>query len=61
MKPFTTIAVLLLGFIAVMQGLRFAFSWPIIVNGYLVPVWASAVAFVMLGGVAVMLWREGRR
>jgi hypothetical protein len=61
MKPITTIAVLLLGFIAVMQGLRFAFAWPITVNGYLVPVWASAVAFVFLGGLAVMLWREGRR
>jgi hypothetical protein len=61
MKPFTTIAALLLGFIAIMQGLRFALAWPISVNGYLVPVWASGIAFVILGGIAVMLWREGRR
>ena len=61
MKPFTTIAVLLLAFIAVMQGLRFAYAWPITVNGYSVPVWASAIACIALGGIAVMLWRESRR
>lgn len=61
MKPITRIAAVLLGVIAVMQGLRFALAWPITVNGYSVPVWPSAVAFVVLGAMAVMLWREGRR
>lgn len=61
MKPFTTIAALLLGFIAAMQGLRFVYAWPIAVNGYTIPVWASAIACLVLGAVAVMLWREGRR
>ena len=61
MKPFTTIAAVLLGFIAAMQGLRFAYAWPITVNGYSVPVWASAIACIVLGGIALMLWREGRR
>jgi hypothetical protein len=61
MKPFTTIAALLLGFIAVMQGVRFALAWPITVNTYSVPVWASGVAAVVVGAIAVMLWREGRR
>ena len=61
MRPFTVIASLLLGFIAVMQGLRFVYAWPITVNGYSVPVWASAIACVVLTGIAVMLWREGRR
>ena len=61
MKPITTIAALLLAFIAVVQGVRFALAWPLSVNGYSIPVWASAVAFVVIGGLAVMLWREGRR
>lgn len=61
MKPFTTIAALLLGLIAAIQGLRFALAWPVAVNGYSVPVWGSAIAFVVLGVIAVMLWREARR
>jgi hypothetical protein len=61
MKPFTLVAALLLGFIALMQGIRFALAWPISVNGMDVPVWASAVACLVLGWIAIMLWREGRR
>ena len=61
MKPYTNLAALILGFIALVQGLRFAQAWPVSVNGYAVPVWASAIACLLLGWVAVMLWREGRR
>jgi hypothetical protein len=61
MKPFTLVAALLLGFIALMQGIRFALAWPISVNGMDVPVWASAAACLVLGWIAIMLWREGRR
>ena len=61
MKPYTNLAALILGFIALVQGLRFAQAWPVSVNGYSVPVWASAIACLLLGWVAVMLWREGRR
>jgi hypothetical protein len=60
MKPFRTIAVLIIGLIAVMQGIRFALGWSLLINGIAVPLWPSAVAFVVLGVIAVMLWREGR-
>lgn len=60
MKPATTLAALLLAFIAIAQGLRFAFGWPIVVAGYAVPTWASAIACVVVGVVAIMLWRENR-
>jgi hypothetical protein len=53
------VAVPLLGFIAVVQALRFAKAWPINVNGFEVPVWASAVAALVFGTVAVLVWREG--
>jgi hypothetical protein len=60
MRTFNTIAVLILAFIAIMQGVRFALGWPLSVNGFVVPLWPSAVAFIVLGLVAVMLWREAR-
>lgn len=61
MKPFTTIAALLLGLIALLQGMRFALAWTVTVNGLSIPLWASAMAFVVAGRLAIMLWREGRR
>ena len=61
MKPITAIAALLLGIVALAQGLRFALAWPVTINGFSVPTWASAVACLVIGGIAVMLWREGRR
>ena len=61
MKPFTTIAALFLGLIALLQLLRFILAWEIILNGVIVPVWLSGVAFVMTAGLAVMLWLEARR
>jgi len=53
------VAAPLLGFIAVVQALRFAQAWPINVNGFEVPVWGSAVAALVFGAVAVLVWREG--
>jgi len=60
-KPFTTIAALFLGLIALLQLLRFILAWEIILNGVIVPVWLSGVAFVIAAGLAVMLWLEARR
>ena len=61
MKPFTTIAVVLFLLIALLQLLRFLLGWEIIVNGILIPVWASGIAFVIAAALAVMLWREANR
>ena len=61
MKPFTTVAVVLLALIAVLQLLRFILGWEVTVNGLSVPVWLSAIAFVITAGLAVMVWREALR
>lgn len=61
MKPFTMIAVVVFSLIALMQLLRFVLGWEVTVNGMIVPVWVSGIAFVIAGGLAVMLWREMRR
>ena len=61
MKPFARLAVLFLALLALLQGLRVLLDWPVVVAGTAVPAWASAVAAVVAGGLAVMLWRESRR
>ena len=61
MKPFTIIAAGLFALIAVVQLVRFLFSWEITVNGVMIPVWASGIVSVIAAGLAVMLWREARQ
>ena len=48
----------LFGIIAVVQAVRFVQAWPVSVNHFDVPVWASAVAAVGFGTLAVLIWRE---
>ena len=60
MKPFTLLTAIFLALIAILQLVRFALGWEILVNGISIPVWASAIAFVVAGGLAAMLWRESR-
>ena len=60
MKPFTTLTVTLLSLIAIMQLTRFVLGWEVTINGVIVPVWLSGIAFVVVAGVAAMLWRESR-
>jgi membrane protein implicated in regulation of membrane protease activity len=60
MKPFTTLAVALLSLIAIMQFTRFVLGWEVTINGVIVPVWLSGIAFVIVAGIAAMLWRESR-
>ena len=60
-KPFTTIVVIVLALIALLQLLRFVLRWEVTVNGTVVPVWLSGIACVVAGGLAVMVWRDSRR
>ena len=61
MRPVSRFASLLLGFIALAQLARFLLGWTLTVNGVDVPTWASAIAALVLGATAVLLWRESRR
>lgn len=61
MKPFTTLAIFLLSLLSVVQLVRFLQGWDVIVNGVSIPTWASGIACVIAGGLAIMLWRESRR
>jgi hypothetical protein len=60
MKPFTTLACLLLALIALLQLTRLLLGWEITINGYAVPLWASGVAALIAGGLSLLVWRESR-
>ncbi len=60
MKLFTTLAVVFLSLMAVLQLTRFVQGWEVTVNGANIPVWVSGIAFVVAAGIAAMLWRESR-
>jgi hypothetical protein len=60
MKPFTALACVILGFIAVMQLVRLLMGWDIVVNQMHVPLWPSGVVAVLFGVIALMAWRERR-
>jgi hypothetical protein len=61
MKPFSVIAAVILGLVALVQLLRLILGWPVVVNGFAIPLWASAVACLVAAGLAVMVWREARQ
>ena len=61
MKPFSTIASVVFALVALVQLLRFVLGWEVVVNGLSLPLWASAVAFVVAAGLAAMVWREAHQ
>ncbi len=60
MKPFTTIAIVIFSLVAVLHVLRLIFGWQAVINGLVIPMWASVVGLIIAGGLAIMLWRESR-
>ena len=61
MKPATLTATILLGVVALAHLLRIVFRVEVTAGGRHVPMWLSAVACVVAGGVAFLLRREHRR
>ena len=61
MKTGTLLAMIFLVVFAVFHLLRLLFGMTIIIGGTTVPLWASILAFLVSGILAVMLWREGKR
>jgi hypothetical protein len=61
MKPAALIATLILTLVALAHLLRIILRVEVTVGGTPIPMWLSGVAVVFAGGVAIMLWSEGRR
>jgi hypothetical protein len=59
-KPFTTVAALILGLVAIAQATRAALGVEVVIDGYQVPVMASWIAAVVAGIVSLMAFREAR-
>ena len=61
MKPAALVATLLLSVVAVLHLLRLLFQLQFTVGGTEIPMWASVLAVVGPGALAVWLWREQRK
>ena len=61
MKPYTAAASVVFTLVAIAQLLRFALGWTVLVNGFAIPLWASAVACIIAAILAVMIRREARQ
>jgi hypothetical protein len=61
MKTSITLAIVFLGLLSLLQLTRVLLGWSVVVNGVSVPIWASAVACVIAGALALALWRETHR
>ena len=59
-KPITTIAIVIFSLMAALHVLRLIFGWEAVIDGLVIPMWASVVGLIIAGGLAVMLWRESR-
>jgi hypothetical protein len=60
-KPFTTVAVVLLALMVLVNLSRLFYGWEVTVNGTVVPKWVSWPALGVSAWVALMLWREARK
>jgi len=60
MRPFTTLAIVIFTIVAVVHLFRILMAWEVIIQGAVVPMWASYLGLIIAGGLAFMLWRESR-
>jgi len=49
---------ILFGLIALMHLLRMVYGTEVVVGSMMVPMWASALGFVVAGGLAYAVWWE---
>jgi len=60
MKPFTRIAIVVFAVVSILHLARLIVGWEVLINGVAIPLWLSAIGFVVAGALAAMLWRESR-
>lgn len=60
MKFSIKVTVVFLALIALAHLLRLVFQWEAVFNGAGIPLWMSAVACVVVGGLAFWLWQDNK-
>jgi hypothetical protein len=60
MKTSVTVTLIFLTLVSIIHLVRFALQVNITVDEFVVPMWASVVAFFFVGGLAAWLWRDER-
>jgi hypothetical protein len=60
-KPATLVAAILFWLIALAQLLRVLLRVRVTAGSHDIPLWPSAVAFIVLGALGVWLWRERQK
>jgi hypothetical protein len=60
-KTFSVVVGLIFLLIAIMHGLRLAFKWEVVLNGWSVPMWVSAVAFLIAAYLAFEALKLSKR
>ncbi len=61
MKPVARSTTLFLALVALTHFLRLVLKIEVVAGGVRIPLWASALACVVTGGLAILLWRESKR
>ena len=54
------VASVVLGLMALAQGVRLLLRPDVLVAGYSMPLWPSVLALILLGGLSVWLWNLAR-
>jgi hypothetical protein len=60
-KPFTTLAIVVLSLMALLQLARAILSWAVVVNGIAIPLWVSGITCVVAAICAANIVRDARR
>lgn len=57
-KPFTVIAIVVFALVSLLHLVRYFLGWEVVVNSVTIPMWLSPLGFIIVGVLAIMLWRE---
>ncbi len=57
-KPASLVAAILLWLVALAQLVRVILRVRVVAGSHDIPLWPSAVAFIVLGALGIWLWRE---
>jgi hypothetical protein len=61
MRRYEIVSGVMFAIVALVQLIRTLLGWPVQIDLFTVPVWCSALAFLILGGMAIWAFRSAGR